>query len=152
MSGRSPPLCVCVFFPFFLDIEFVGRISRGHTGGRSHRISHPPSFCGAWLNFSRGKDSAFPFPRRPCSRFLCTNDLIFLHLLGIFLFFKYFNKEKSWLPGFELTSQRVRRLRASPSQGGKISKRLGGIIGCKYKTSSWHLNGFSDGSNIGSTL
>ena len=67
MSGRSPPLhCVCVFFPFILDIKFVGRTSRGHTGGRSHRIiSHPPSFCGACLNFSREKDSAFPFPRRP---------------------------------------------------------------------------------------
>ena len=26
--------------------------------------------------------------------------------------------------------------------GKKMSKRLGGIIGCKYKTSSWHLNGF----------
>ena len=23
-----------------------------------------------------------------------------------------------------------------------MSNRLGGIIGCKYKTSSWHLNGF----------
>ena len=23
-----------------------------------------------------------------------------------------------------------------------MSKRLGGIIGCKYKTSPWHLNGF----------
>ena len=30
----------------------------------------------------------------------------------------------------------------------KISKRLGGIKGCKYKTSSWHLNGFPDGNNI----
>ena len=59
-------LCVCcVFFPFILDIKFVGRTSRGHTGGRSHRISHPPSFCGACLNFSREKDSAVPFPRRP---------------------------------------------------------------------------------------
>ncbi|CAM9120006.1 unnamed protein product, partial [Ascophyllum nodosum] len=46
-------VCVCVFFPFILDIKFVGRTSRGHTGGRSHRISHPPSFCGACLNFSR---------------------------------------------------------------------------------------------------
>ena len=37
--------------------------------------------------------------------------------------------------------------------GGGVSKRLGGIIGCKYKTSSWHLNGFPDGSNIvGSTI
>ena len=38
-----PCVCVCVFFLFILDIKFVGRTSRGHTGGRSHRISHPPS-------------------------------------------------------------------------------------------------------------
>ena len=30
---------VCVFFPFILDVKFVGCTSRGHTG-RSHRISH----------------------------------------------------------------------------------------------------------------
>ena len=55
-------VCVCVFFPFILDIKFVGRTSRGHTGGRSHRIFHPPSFCGACLlDFY----SAIPFPRRP---------------------------------------------------------------------------------------
>ena len=29
-----------------------------------------------------------------------------------------------------------------------MSKRLGEILNCKYKTSSWHLNGFPDGSNI----
>ena len=58
-------VCVCVFFPFILDIKFVGRTSRGHTGGRSHGVSHPPSFCGACLNFFREKDSAIPFPRRP---------------------------------------------------------------------------------------
>ena len=31
-----------------------------------------------------------------------------------------------------------------------MSKRLGGIIitGCKNKTSSWHLNGFPDGSSM----
>ena len=58
-------VCVCVFFPFILDIKFVGRTSRGHTGGRSHRISHPRSFCGACLNFSPEKDSAIPFPRQP---------------------------------------------------------------------------------------
>ena len=55
---------VCVFFPFILDIKFVGHTSRGHTGGRSHRIFHPPSFCGACLNFFREKDSGIPFPRR----------------------------------------------------------------------------------------
>ena len=58
-------VCVCVFFPFILDIKFLGCTSRGHTAGRSHMISHPPSFCGACLYFSREKDSAVPFPRRP---------------------------------------------------------------------------------------
>ena len=29
-----------------------------------------------------------------------------------------------------------------------MSKRLGGIKGCKYKTSSWHLNGFPYGGTI----
>ena len=58
-------VCVCVFFPSILDIKFVGRTSRGHTGGRSHRIFNPPSFCGACLDFSREKDSAIHFPRRP---------------------------------------------------------------------------------------
>ena len=37
-----------------------------------------------------------------------------------------------------------------PQSGGKMSKRLGEITGCKYQTSSWHLNGFPDGNNIGS--
>ena len=53
------------FFPSILDIKFVGRTSRGHTGGRSHRIFNPPSFCGACLDFCREEDSAVPFPRRP---------------------------------------------------------------------------------------
>ena len=68
--GRSPwtnyhVFCCFVFFPSILDIKFVGRTSRGHTGGRSHRIFNPPSFCGACLDFCREKDSAIPFPRRP---------------------------------------------------------------------------------------
>ena len=49
-----------VFFAFILDIKFVGRTNRGHTRGKSHKISHPPSFCGACLHFSREKDSAIP--------------------------------------------------------------------------------------------
>ena len=44
-------------FPFILDIKFVGRTSRGHTGGRSHRISHPP-FCGAREGFSHSFPSS----------------------------------------------------------------------------------------------
>ena len=42
---HSHCVCVCVFLSFILDIKFVGHTSRGHTGGRSHRIFHPPSFC-----------------------------------------------------------------------------------------------------------
>ena len=39
-----------------------------------------------------------------------------------------------------------------PVMGEKMSKRLGGIKGCKYKTSSWHLKRFLDADNIGSTV
>ena len=101
-------MCVCVFFPFILDIKFVGRTSRGHTGGKSHRISLPPSSCGACLHFSREKDSAIPFPRRLWRRILCTNDLIVLHPLGIFSLFFSFLVRKISFAGIELTPQRVR--------------------------------------------
>ena len=51
----------CVMFPFILDVKFIGCTSRDHTGGRSHKISHPPSFCGACLYFSReGFSRSFP--------------------------------------------------------------------------------------------
>ena len=36
-----------------------------------------------------------------------------------------------------------------PLVRGKMSTRLGGIIDCKDKTSSWHLIGFLDGSSLG---
>ena len=39
-----------------------------------------------------------------------------------------------------------------PPSAGKMSKRLGGIIGYKDKNLSWHLNGFPDDRNIGSTV
>ena len=72
--------CVCVCF---LPIHSRNQVRWTYQPG-SRRISHPPSFCGARLNFSREKDSAIPFPRRPWSRILCTNDLIVLYPLGIF--------------------------------------------------------------------
>ena len=50
------------FFPFILDIKFVGRTSRGHTGGRSHRTFPPPSFCGASLNFFSREGFSHSFP------------------------------------------------------------------------------------------
>ena len=57
--------CVCVCcHPIYSGRRACGRTSRSHTGGSSHGIP-PPSFCGACLNFSREKDSAVHFPRRP---------------------------------------------------------------------------------------
>ena len=111
---------LCVSFPFILDIKFVGRTSRGHTGGRSHRISHPPSFCGACLTFSREKDSAIHFPRRPWSRILCTNDLIVLRPLSIYFYFCHFSVRKIPFAGIELTSQRVRGYMVPLSYRGYI--------------------------------
>ena len=83
---KSVCMCVCVCchraIPFtgILDVRLME-----HQPG-SHRIFHPPSFCGACLIFSRKKDSAVPVPRRPCSRILCTRELIVLHLLSFFFF------------------------------------------------------------------
>ena len=104
-------VCVCVFFPFILDIN--GRTSRGHTRGKSHRISHPPSFCRACLNFSREKDSAIPFPRRPWSRILCTNDFNRSPPVGSFL------ARKIPFAGIELKSQLVRGLRGTSELPGR---------------------------------
>ena len=64
-TGTAVWLGTRVCHPVHPRRQACGRTSRGHTGGRSHRISHPPSLCGACLNFSREKDSAIPFPRRP---------------------------------------------------------------------------------------
>ena len=64
-----------------MDVPAGVTQEEGHTGFFIHLLS-----AGACLNFSREKDSAIPFPRRPRSRILCTNDLIVLHPLGIFIF------------------------------------------------------------------
>ena len=54
-ASRRLDMCVCVCcHPIYSGHQACGRTNRGHTtGGRSHRISHPPSFCGACLSFSR---------------------------------------------------------------------------------------------------
>ena len=110
-------VCVCVFFPFILDIKFVGRTSRGHTGGRSHRISHPPSFCGACLNFF-SREGFSPFLSLvDCGRILC--DLIVLHPLGIFILFFSFLVRKIPFAGIELASQRVRGIRGTSELPGR---------------------------------
>ena len=103
--------CFCVvFFPFIVDSKFVGRTSRGHPGGRSHIIFHPPSFCGACLNFlARRIQHSFPSST-------VTSNFVYQRfnrsqLVGHFIFIFYFLVRKIPFTGIELTSQRVRRLR-----------------------------------------
>ena len=47
-------VCVCVFFPFILDIKFVGRTSRGHTGeGHTGFLIHLLSAVRAFIFLAR---------------------------------------------------------------------------------------------------
>ena len=78
-------VCVC-YHPVYSGRQVCGRTSRGHTGGRLHRIFHPPSFCGACLHFYREKDSvSCSFPSSTVE-----SNLRFINrspLVGHFLFF-----------------------------------------------------------------
>ena len=62
ITGRhlQPTVVFVCFLPIYSGRQFRWKYQPG-----SHRIYHPPSFCGACLYFSREKDSAVPFPRRP---------------------------------------------------------------------------------------
>ena len=78
-------------------------------------------------------------------------SLIFLG--GFILFSNYrvcVDSSGSFLKKNQSTSRRPSE--HPPVRGGEMSKRLGGIKGCKYKTSSWHLDRFPDADNNGSTV
>ena len=94
-------VCVCVFFPFILDFKFVGRTSRGHTGFLIHLLSAVIFLARRIQPFLSLVDRA--------SRILCTNNLIVLHPLGIFILVFSFLVRKIPFAGVELTSQRVYR-------------------------------------------
>ena len=105
-SDQTRPVCVCVLSSHLFWTSGLWTYQPGsHRGGRPHRIS-PPSFCGACLNFSREKDSAVPFPRRPWRRVLCTNELIVFHFLDFFFSWRGKLPVRVTAPRFELTSQR----------------------------------------------
>ena len=105
-THRSTVPCVCcVFFPFILDIKFVGRTSRGHTGFLIHLLSAVRAF----IFIARRIQPFLSLVGRGVE--FCVlpgNDLIVLHSLGIFIF--SFLVRKIPFAGIELTSQRVRRL------------------------------------------
>ena len=91
-------MCVCVFFPSILDIKFVGRTSRGHTGGRSHRIFNPPSFCGACLDFCREKDSV-----QSMKQYIITTPCLMMYYYIVSVLFLLF----VWCPGMAVNKYLV---------------------------------------------
>ena len=82
-----------MLYPIYSGCQTCERTSRGHTRERPQRIS-PPSCCRACLDFSREKDSAVPFPRRPRSRILCTHEFI-VTCWACFLFCFFVKKNPS---------------------------------------------------------
>ena len=58
--GIVSSTCVCVFFPFILDVKFVGCTSRGHTGeeGYTRFLIHLPSAVYAFIFLARRVHSA----------------------------------------------------------------------------------------------
>ena len=99
--------CVCVFFPFILDIKFVGRIpagvtqEEGHTGFLIHLLSAVRAFI-----FLARRIQPFLSVVDCEVEFLCTNDFS-PPPLGIFILFFSFLVRKIPFAGIELTSQRV---------------------------------------------
>ena len=116
-------MCVCVLFPFILDIKFVnipaGVTQEDHTGF----LIHLPSAVRALTFLARRIQPFLSLVDREAEFCVPTNDFIVLHLLGLYIYIYIYiyictgiyiliySEEKSQLPGFELTSPRVRRLR-----------------------------------------
>ena len=77
-------VCVCVFFPFILDIKFVGRTSRGHTGeGHTVFFIHLLSAVRALIFLARRIQPFLSLVDREVE-FCVLTTLIVLHPLGIF--------------------------------------------------------------------
>ena len=102
--------------------------------------------------------AAYACFRRLCSspRFLPLGMPVFLvrfsSIICIFVFLSYFGERTTAAVYYYCKAKMFICLKKNqnaprpsehpPVRGEKMSKRLGGIKGCKYKTSSWHLNGF----------
>ena len=73
-------MCVC-FHSIYSGRLTCGRTSRGHIGGRSHRI-YPPFFCVACLNyFLLEKDSAVSLS--PVDRYCCCCCILHINRSGL---------------------------------------------------------------------
>ena len=107
-----------VFFPFILDIMFVGRTSRGHTGGRSHRRKVTQEFSSTFFLwcvpsfFSReGFSHSFPLSTMK-------SNFVFTRWAFLFVFICFVFCEKIRLPGSNS--------RPNVSEGYKVASELPG--------------------------
>ena len=98
-----------------------------------------------------------------CSDFSLHNNSafrIFFKLVSVYCFVNTNHQQIGHQPLLPILLSYLKRNQNAPSRpsehppvmGEKMSKRLGGIKSCKYKTSSWHFNRFPDANNIGSTV
>ena len=103
-------VCVCVLSLFILDVKFVGCTSRGHRRKITRDFSSTFLLRCMPLFFLREGFSRLFSSSTVKSNFVYQrfNRSPFV---GHFFFFFFASEEKSRLPGSELTSQRVRRLR-----------------------------------------
>ena len=99
-----------------LDVPAEVTQEEGHTGF----LTHLPSAVRALIFLARRIQPFLSLVDRE-GRILCTNDLIVLHLLGMFYFIFIFilGRKKSRLPGLELMSQRVRSYEVTSEPPGR---------------------------------
>ena len=90
-----------------LDVPAGVTQEEGNTGF----LIHLPSAVHAFIYFLARFGHSFPSSTVKSNFVYYRYRLIVFHLLGFFFFFFFLSGENSQLPGFELTSQRVRRLR-----------------------------------------
>ena len=105
-----------------LDVSAGVTQEEGHTGF----LIHLPSAVDAFIFFAR-RISAVTFPRRPWSRILCTDDLIVLHLFGIYIFIYIFYFVVRKNPSYRDTN-----LRLNVSEGYEVTSWATGATGSVY--------------------
>ena len=115
-------LCVCVCVCVFLPIHSGHQVRWTYQPG-SHRRKVTHDFSSTFLRcvpyfFSR-EGFSHSFPSSTVRSNLCTNDLIVLHPLGIFILFFSVLARKIPFARIELTSQRVRGLRGTSELPGR---------------------------------
>ena len=147
MKGRCTTIftlcCVCFFFPFILDIKFVGRTSRGHQEeGHTGFLIRLLSAVRALIFLARRIQPFLSLVDREVV-FLCTKDLIVLHSLGIFIFIFIFSEKNPVYPGSNSRPNRVRRLRGYLGAAGAtgISYKYKPILLCTQNVFVLFLSG-----------